>query len=69
MGRYKSVMGQAATGFGKTVDSSAIAQSAQSKGKRVIFAVQSASDQPNPKRYTFRCWGVVYAARHGPRSS
>jgi len=39
LSQHQSVMGQAATGFGKTVTGAFIAQSAASKGKSVIFSV------------------------------
>lgn len=52
-------MGQAATGFGKTVVSAFIAQSAQTKGKRVIFTVH----RKNLIRQTegaFRQFGIQF---------
>lgn len=54
-----SVLGQAMTGFGKTVVASAIAHSATSKGKRVIFTVHRGNLMDQTAR-TFREFGIPH---------
>lgn len=57
---HRSVMGQAATGFGKTVVSAYIAQAASAKGNRVIFSVHR-QDLITQTAKTFHQFGI----RHG----
>lgn len=59
MRTHQSVMGCAATGFGKTVVSAYIAQSAMAKGRRVIFSVHR-QELISQTSKTFRAFSIPH---------